>query len=54
MDSHMEHTVYCMIKLFAFTNLFSCSKLWATSCVEPDSICVEPDSICVSDDRPKT
>ena len=36
-----------MIKLFAFTNLFSCSKLWATSCVESDSI-------CVSNDRPKT
>ena len=37
-----------MIKLFVLTYLSSiCSKAWATSCVEPDTI-------CVSDDRPKT
>ena len=37
-----------MIKLFAFTYLFSvCSKVWAASCVEPDTI-------YVSDDGPKT
>ena len=37
-----------MIKLFAFVYLFSvCSKVWATSCVEPDTI-------CVSDDMPET
>ena len=37
-----------MIKLFAFVYLFSvCSKVWAT-------LCVEPDTICVSDDMPET
>ena len=37
-----------MIKILAFTYLFSvCSKVWATSCVEPNTI-------CVSDDGPKT
>ena len=37
-----------MIKLFAFTYLSSvCSKVWATSCVDPDTI-------CVSNDEPKT
>ena len=37
-----------MIKLFAYTYLISiCSKVWVTSCVEPNTI-------CVSNDGPKT
>ena len=37
-----------MIKLFAYTYLISiCYKVWAT-------LCVEPNTICVSHDGPKT
>ena len=37
-----------MIKLFTYTYLiYVCSKVWATSCVEPNTI-------CVLDDGPKT
>ena len=35
-----------MIKLFVFAYLFSiCSKVWVTSCVEPDTIRVSDDGL---------
>ena len=46
MDSHMEHSL-CLSYSHIHISFFVCSRVWATSYVEPDTI-------CVSDDGPKT